>query len=251
MPVSHRPPRRRPLQAPAPARSPSVPLAEALPLLEVRLDPRREGHGLADLFHRERVEVQLIACRLTERTPHRLLRWLDVRVPSEDGEHLLKAMRRRLGRPHLAVAHLGPGRRRVRTSEPAPAVCLATYRAGGICTSCPLLPRREKEGWRVVLPQGGATQALLKSLPLDNVNRVAITRYRSSRGGSPLTPRQDRALRTAYEMGYFDYPRRGSLGEVAHALGAGRSATLEVLRRATLKLAGARYDGELRPREVP
>jgi predicted DNA binding protein len=80
---------------------------------------------------------------------------------------------------------------------------------------------------------------------------VAIARPKPYRSSSTLTGRQDRALRTAFDLGYFRYPRRGSLGDVARALGVGRSATLEILRRATAKLAQGRYGDELRFRGAP
>lgn len=74
---------------------------------------------------------------------------------------------------------------------------------------------------------------------------------RSYRSKTSLTPAQDRALRVAHDMGYFAYPRRGSLGDVARVLGTRRSTTLELLRRATAKLAGRRYGDELQVRRSP
>jgi hypothetical protein len=222
-----------------------------LPLLEVRLDHRREAHALSELFLREGSETHLIACRLTDRAPRRLMRWLDVEIAPERTEHLLHALRRRLHGQQLAYAHLGPGRVLMRVSEPAPPICTATYRAGGICVACPLMSRKERDAWRVVLPRGVRTKNFLRDLPSASGGRLAIARLKPYRSESTLTRRQDRALRVAYGLGYFDYPRRGSLGDVARALGVGRSAALEILRRATTKLAGSRYGTDLRVRAVP
>ena len=223
-----------------------------LPLLEVRLDHRREPHGLSEIILREGAEAHLIACRLSDHTPRRLVRWLDLEVDPERSERLLHAVRRRLGPGHLAEARLGPGRWLLRVSEPAPDICLATFRAGGICATCPLLAHRERDGWRVVLPRGASTQEFLKELSTPGSSgHLAIARLKPYRSGTTLTLRQHRALRVAYDLGYFDYPRRGTLADVARALGAGRSATLEMLRRATAKLAGSRRGGELRARPSP
>lgn len=139
----------------------------------------------------------------------------------------------------------------MRVSEPAPSICVTTHGVGGICVSCPLLTHNERDSWRVILPQGTWTRAFLRGLPGGKSKHPAIARLESYRSKTSLTRRQDRALRVAYDLGYFAYPRRGSLGDVARALGAGRSATLEILRRATAKLAGRRYGNELKVRIAP
>jgi hypothetical protein len=54
--------------------------------------------------------------------------------------------------------------------------------------------------------------------------------------GEGLTDRQNEALRTAYEMGYFEIPRRASLDGVATELGISASSASERLRRAQTQL---------------
>lgn len=234
--------RPRPVEPP---RGTADPAFRGMPLLEVRFDSRPGAHPLAELFQKERAEAHLIACRLSDRTPRRLVRWLDVEVDPERMDPLLHALRRRLRLRNLAVARLGPGRVLLRVDEPAPSICAATYEAGGICVTCPLLDATEQESWRVVLPRGTRTRTFLRDLPLGTAAHPAIARVEPYRSKTTLTRHQDRAMRLAYELGYFAYPRRASLGDVARALGIGRSATLEVLRRATVKLAGRRYADEL------
>ena len=54
--------------------------------------------------------------------------------------------------------------------------------------------------------------------------------------GEGLTDRQREALRTAYELGHFDIPRRASLEDVAAELGISASSVSERLRRAQVQL---------------
>ena len=54
--------------------------------------------------------------------------------------------------------------------------------------------------------------------------------------GDGLTDRQREALRTAYELGYFDIPRGASLAEVAAELEITASSVSERLRRAQTQL---------------
>jgi hypothetical protein len=223
----------------------------AKPLLEIRINSRPDGHPLAQLFERDGVESKLIACRMSDREPRRLVRWLDIEADPARIGALLPSVRRLVGFRNLAVAHLGPGRVLLRIDEPAPAICAATYESGGICITCPLLGPQEQGPWRVVLPRGSGTKAFLRGLPREPFARAAITGVEPYRSRTTLTQHQDRALKVAYDLGYFAYPRRATLGEVARALGKGRSATLETLRRATVKLAGRRYGEELGVRVVP
>jgi predicted DNA binding protein len=51
-----------------------------------------------------------------------------------------------------------------------------------------------------------------------------------------LTDRQREVLRTAYRMGYFEYPRSANATEVAEALGIGLSTLAEHLAAAQEKL---------------
>jgi HTH DNA binding domain len=220
------------------------------PLLEIRFNSRPDGHPLAQLFERDGVEAKLIACRVTDREPRRLVRWLDLEAEPAQMEALLPSIRSLVSSRNLAVAHLGPGRVLLRIDEPAPAICAATYEAGGICITCPLLAPKEQGPWRVVLAGGSRTRAFLRDLPREPFARASITHVEPYRSRTTLTQHQDRTLRVAYDLGYFAYPRRATLGEVARTLGKGRSATLETLRRATAKLAGIRYGQELGVRVV-
>lgn len=54
--------------------------------------------------------------------------------------------------------------------------------------------------------------------------------------GDGLTDRQREALRTAYERGYFEIPRRTSLESIATELGISASSVSERLRRAQTQL---------------
>lgn len=71
---------------------------------------------------------------------------------------------------------------------------------------------------------------------------AAFRLYRLTRDGESappgdgLTDRQHEALRTAYELGYFDIPRQASLEDVAERLGISASSVSERLRRAQIQI---------------
>jgi len=51
-----------------------------------------------------------------------------------------------------------------------------------------------------------------------------------------LTPKQENIIINAYKLGYFDYPKRITLKELAKKVEMSPSATLETLRRAEKKI---------------
>ena len=57
-----------------------------------------------------------------------------------------------------------------------------------------------------------------------------------------LTPPQARALETAYELGYFDVPKRVTAADVAAELGISKTAFLERLRRGQSALFRGLFD---------
>lgn len=72
-------------------------------------------------------------------------------------------------------------------------------------------------------------------LNLGGFSGVCETRVGVS-SSSTLTPLEYLALKRAYELGYFDWPKRCSLERLSRDLGLSKATTLEHLRRAVRKL---------------
>ena len=198
-------------------------------------------HGIDRLLVDHGALPHLVACRPTGGRRPRLRRLLDVRVPTQNVAALLKALDGTAGRA-ITATRAGPDRLYLFADEPMPTACSAVFAAGGACRRCPLPPTPgELATWDVLVPDRRAGRALVRTL--DRTVGPAPTLLRVRRPSPPgrgLTPRQEEVLRRAYAMGYFDYPRRSSLGEVAEAVGGSRSAVLEVLRRGGGRLVGER-----------
>lgn len=88
-------------------------------------------------------------------------------------------------------------------------------------------------------------------------DNAGFTLRRLTRDGEPeapgegLTDRQQEALRTVYEMGHFEIPRRASLDEVAAELDISASALSERLRRAQTHLVETTVASTWPPLEGP
>lgn len=57
-----------------------------------------------------------------------------------------------------------------------------------------------------------------------------------------LTVRQERVLKSAFELGYYDYPKRVSTEELSKSLGIAPSTVAEILRRAERRIIGSYFE---------
>ena len=136
----------------------------------------------------------------------------------------------------------GSGRFLIWSNDPASANCLAAERAEAFCLTCPLAAAPMEDGkapWSLILPH--RPHAPGRSPENFEAGKLAGP-VGSVRGIHPytdeilLTPRQEKAIAAAVSLGYFDFPRRASLGQVARSLGVGRSTAQEHLRRGLAKI---------------
>ncbi|EQD44554.1 Bacterio-opsin activator, HTH domain protein, partial [mine drainage metagenome] len=174
--------------------------------------------------------VRLQVCRLTEGAPRRLLQLLEINAPPASLPDIAAFLRHRAGPEEVSLTRLGPHRLLVRLVCPLPALCHSVFEMGAICTSCPFLPSsaspdgdgREEE-WRVLVHRARDAHLLLASFTAPGNAPASIVRIGSFQGSRDLTARQENAIRVAFELGYYDFPRRVQLKDVARALGVSRA----------------------------
>ncbi len=115
------------------------------------------------------------------------------------------------------------------------------------CTLCATLAKSECSFRKMVNRKDGVLEWELIGSPkqvsslLKEIEEKAIKidiKYIGSIGGkkSNLTENQEKLLKMAYELGYFDYPRRISLEELADKLNLNPSTLSEKMRRAIRNL---------------
>jgi len=233
-----------------PARPKRAAGAEPLPMVEIMLSGVPGDDWVTETFSEQGVAFRLLACRPTDRGRKRLLRLFEVRTGNDGLGPVLRRLRSRVPARDIATAALGPDRALIRVSVPMPASCSTAFDLGDFCISCPFLEgtdRGASRSWKLLVPQIGDARRLLSSGTLARAvepARPTLVRAGAYRRRWGLTGRQERAIRTALEIGYFEYPRRASLGTLASRLGVGRSTALELLRKGTTKLAAERFSAE-------
>ncbi len=202
---------------------------------------------MQDLGTRWGAGVRLHVCRHTEGSPRRLLQLLEINATPASLPEIKDFLGQRAGRDEVSLTQLGPHRLLVRLVGALPALCHSVFEMGAICMSCPFLPSASaqddeaREGvWRVLVHRVRDAQPLLASFTTPGSSPPSLVRIGSYRGSRDLTSRQEAAVGTAFALGYFDYPRRAQLKDVAKSLGISRATAMENLRRGMRKLASRR-----------
>lgn len=236
--------RRSPRRGVPPRERSQLPASATLIALELKTPP--VPHWLQDLGTRWDAEVKLHVCRPSADGSSTLLQLLEVTAPAGSMPSIIRFLHERAGPRHVSVSTLAPHRLLVRLAQRLPPLCRCAFEMGAICTTCPFLPTHhassdpsveEEFSWSLLVRDGSRVPSLLKSLERPGAALPHLVRVGRYRAMEALTPRQELAVSLAVRLGYYDVPRRADLDDVARALGTSRTAAMEVLRRATRKLA--------------
>jgi len=132
--------------------------------------------------------------------------------------------------------------------EPRPQdeVFYEAFDLGSLVLVPPVEFRPDRTMRLTVLGEADRLEAAVDALETDDSVRVDVDGVESrpgpSRagriGGGDLTGRQREALAAAWEAGYYEVPREGSIADVADALGVAESTAATHLRKAEARLVG-------------
>ena len=217
---------------------------QPLPIVEIVLAEVDTNDWVTETLSSLATSFRLLACRPTDRGRHRLLRLFEVRTGPDGVGSVVRRLRSRLASRDIAVSSLGPDQALLRVSVPMPTGCAAAFDLGDFCITCPFAAKDDgtKGGtWKLLVPRIVDARRLLSASARPTGPHPQLIRAGAYRRAWGLTGRQERALRVAFQIGYFDYPRKASLATLASRLGVTRSTALELLRKGTTKLAAQRF----------
>jgi len=94
-----------------------------------------------------------------------------------------------------------------------------------------------------IFMSGDSIPRFLQALHLRGINyKVSeISKLTPTRA---LTSKQEKVLKTALELGYYEYPKRASTDDLSKALGVATSTVSEILRRAERKIISEYFGKE-------
>lgn len=96
--------------------------------------------------------------------------------------------------------------------------------------------------WHLMAPRRGDVEALVASLQERGL-RPEVVAIRDAQAAGMLTDRQEKVIGLAYKLGYFEFPKRISLTELADKVGVAKSTLSEILRTGEAKVLHAYFHG--------
>ncbi len=96
--------------------------------------------------------------------------------------------------------------------------------------------------WHLLAPRRSAVEGLVDSLRNRGIS-VDLASIRTVKGAGGLTDRQARVLSLAYELGYFEFPKKITLTDLARKLGISKAALSETLRTGEEKVLHEYFQG--------
>lgn len=150
------------------------------------------------------------------------------------------------GECHAELRHIDGDKSRCeyRVSEVCPG-CICPVLSGCDCLAEPEMITDDTVTVGVTAATGDALQSLVAELgkraPSVTVDWV-LWNGESRSNGSAITQRQQEAVRTALEIGYYDRPRTATLNDLAQRLGITKSAVSQRLNAAETKLVKSAFD---------
>lgn len=213
--------------------------------MEIEVSAGPESHWLREVTTRWPVRARVQVCRPLVRAPSRLLQVVELVGSPGDLEAAERYLLDAAPLKEVTVVHLSPSRRVVRGVSALPKGCGYVLKTGAICTACVYLPGRDgarRDRWSLLVPHNQEVGRLVASLrEAAGGAPTEVFRARKYRPAGTLSARQAAAIETAYRLGFYAFPRRTNLHEIARILGISRSATAELLRRAEGKMLSSSF----------
>lgn len=101
----------------------------------------------------------------------------------------------------------------------------------------------DKEGdveWKIITANEKSLLDLIDKLEKRGVKAELVSKVNIDKD-SILTARQEQILQVAYKRGYFDYPKRINIRELARIFGVSISTMSEILRKGEKKIIGSYF----------
>lgn len=139
----------------------------------------------------------------------------------------------------IDLTETGPGRHIGTVFKCACALCSAVIESGCFLNTAISLPDGRIR-WDLEGPNSNSIYALVEKIRLLGCE-AEIVDISEIRRRSDLTPSQERVLRVAYEVGYFDIPKKITLDDLASKLDMSKSTLDVMLRRAEKKVVESHF----------
>lgn len=202
-------------------------------LRQICLSIENPVNPFRDLAFKYNCNIKVVDCKNFDSREIALV----LEIKGHRGDEALKELKELAGVKHVYFGgRPGNGGVLVMLVMDSPVYCEIARDSGVLCSSCPFNATDFSEcNWKLLVSDANALRTsldMLKELGIRaETNEVSCAKYEDA-----LTSRQREVLIAAVNSGYFEFPRRIGLHELAQRLSIRPSTLSEILRRAEGKM---------------
>jgi predicted DNA binding protein len=191
---------------------------------------------VGDISKRNDAMVKILGCVPFSKTGAKSL--LEVRASAEKIPGVMKDFKASHGFSDVDMAQTGKDKILATVSTTKCAIC--STMAGSGCFLVSATAKDDRLYWTVLASKNDQIKALISRMK-DNSMDASLQSVRDISSKEELTKRQEDILKIALEKGYFDYPKRTSIRELASMFGISISTLSEILRSGQKKVMASYF----------
>lgn len=188
---------------------------------------------LQDVAKRDAAEINVVDCRSLN--GKRTMMLLDISGPKGETERVIEDLRSLPSFEKIYSTEKGNDECLAIAVLRRPTFCQAAMDSGVLCLRCPLNSKGEELLWDVLIRDPNYLRVLFEKLENKDIH-TRVREITEVRRESVLTRRQKEVLDKAINLGYFEFPRRTDLTQLARLLNIKPSSLSEILRSAQRKI---------------
>ena len=191
---------------------------------------------LGDLSEKYTCQLSMVDCRSFNDHAMSLL----IEVEGDRSKEMISQLRQSPGIRRVFAAKGDSRKTLVMIVQDSTPYCVSAHDSGAFCVTCPFKTENNsqdgKEGrWKLLLNDAEALKNVGDSLAQRGIS-MTVKDVSNAFHDELLTERQREIMGIAYRAGYFEFPRKNDLTEIAADLAIRPSTLSEILRRAEAKI---------------
>ncbi len=192
---------------------------------------------VGDISKKHNAMVKILGCVPFSKTGARSL--LEIRASEEEIPGVMKDFKASHGFTEVDMAQTGKDKMLATVSTTKCAIC--STMAGSGCFLIQAETKGDFLNWTVLASSNKQIKELIKRMK-DNGMNARLKSIKDISSKEELTKRQEDILRISLEKGYFDYPKKTSIRELAAQFGIAISTLSEILRTAQKKVMVSHFN---------
>ncbi|HUL39701.1 MAG TPA: helix-turn-helix domain-containing protein [Methanomassiliicoccales archaeon] len=197
------------------------------------------GNWVSDVSRKCNASIRVMKCVPWEKDRGRSIVRIETKM-NMDGESLMDSIRSVSPRCKINLVSSDKGTHIAAVTNSACVVCGALSETNCFLDNAISQPDG-RVAWTVIAPSSKNLSNLVEKLQEVGCE-VEMTALRNRSEESVLTYHQETIVRMAYDLGYYDIPRRMNLDEFSARVGISKSTLAVILRRAERKLIADHID---------